>query len=640
MGFSILGVGQSALAAAQAGLATTAHNIANASTPGYSRQIVIQGSSGGQDFGVGFVGKGTEVTEIRRVYDDMLSERVRSAETSTNALNTYYTQISQINNQFGDSTTGLSPTLQDFFKGVQDLAANPNSGASRQAMLSSSEALATRLQSLDAQLREMSTGVNGQITSTIGSINTYAAQIAKLNDAIEKAQGGLEGKASNDLLDQRDQAITELSQQIKTTVVKQGNSYNVFIGSGQPIVVGTKTFNLVPMNSPTDSSRVGVGVPSNGGLVNLAEDDLSGGKLGGLFDFRNNMLDVTQNALGRVALTLATAFNDQHQLGQDQAGLPGGKFFTAATPYVKGATTNNTTTAADVGATITDPSKLNNSNYRLQFINSNYVVTRMPEKTVVYNDASFPTGPNIIDGVTLNLKSGSMSPGDEFLIRPASNGASAFAVNIKDTARIAAAAPIRTSTPAGNSGSGRISAGSVNGPAPVNADLKQPVTITFTSATTFDVTGTGAGLPATGLSYTAGSDISYNGWTVQISGDPAANDSFSIGPNTSGVGDSRNAVALGKIQSATLLDNGTSTLQGAYAQLVSLVGNKAHEVEMTSKAEGKYLEQAITAQQSESGVNLDEEAANLMRYQQAYQAAGKVMQTAGQLFDLLLSLGQ
>jgi flagellar hook-associated protein 1 len=640
MGFSILGVGQSALAAAQAGLATTAHNIANASTPGYSRQIVIQGSSGGQDFGVGFVGKGTEVTEIRRVYDDMLSERVRSAETSTNALNTYYTQISQINNQFGDSTTGLSPTLQDFFKGVQDMAANPNSGASRQAMLSSSEALATRLQSLDAQLREMSTGVNGQITSTIGSINTYAAQIAKLNDAIEKAQGGLEGKASNDLLDQRDQAITELSQQIKTTVVKQGNSYNVFIGSGQPIVVGTKTFNLVPMSSPTDSSRVGVGVPSNGGLVNLAEDDLSGGKLGGLFDFRNNMLDVTQNALGRVALTLATAFNDQHQLGQDQAGLPGGKFFTAATPYVKGATTNNTTTAADVGATITDPSKLNNSNYRLQFINNNYVVTRMPEKTVVYNDASFPTGPNVIDGVTLNLKSGSMSPGDEFLIRPASNGASAFAVNIKDTARIAAAAPIRTSTPSANSGSGRISAGSVNGPAPVNADLKQPVTITFTSATSFDVTGTGAGLPATGLSYTAGSDISYNGWTVQISGDPAANDSFSIGPNTSGVGDSRNAVALGKIQSATLLDNGTSTLQGAYAQLVSLVGNKAHEVEMTSKAESKYLEQAITAQQSESGVNLDEEAANLMRYQQAYQAAGKVMQTAGQLFDLLLSLGQ
>jgi flagellar hook-associated protein 1 len=640
MGFSILGVGQSALAAAQAGLATTAHNIANASTPGYSRQVVIQGSSGGQDFGFGFVGKGTEVAEIRRVYNDMLGERVRGAETSTNALNTYYTQISQINNQFGDATTGLAPTLQDFFKGVQDLAANPNSGASRQSMLSSSEALATRLQTLDGQLREMSTGVNGQIASTIGTINTYAAQIARLNDAIEKAQGGLEGKASNDLLDQRDQAITELSQQIKTTVVKQGNSYNVFIGSGQPVVVGTKTFNLVPMNSTTDSSRIGVGVPTNGGLVSLSEDDLSGGKLGGLFEFRNKMLDVTQNALGRVALTLATAFNDQHQLGQDQAGLAGGKFFTAAAPYIKGATTNNTSTAADVGATITDPSKLTNSNYRLQFINNNYVVTRIPERTVVYNDAAFPGGPNIVDGVTLNLKSGSMSPGDEFLIRPTSNGASAFAVNIKDTARIAAAAPIRTASSASNSGTGRISAGTVNGPAPVNADLKQPITITFTSPTTFDVTGSGTGLPATGLAYTPGENISYNGWTVQVSGDPAANDTFSIGPNTSGVGDARNAVALGNIQSATLLDGGTATLQGAYAQLVSLVGNKTHEVEMTSKAEAKYLEQAFTAQQSESGVNLDEEAANLMRYQQAYQAAGKVMQTAGQLFDLLLTLGQ
>ncbi|NEX62684.1 flagellar hook-associated protein FlgK [Noviherbaspirillum galbum] len=642
MGFSILGVGQSALAAAQAGLATTAHNIANASTPGYSRQVVLQGSAGGQDFGYGFVGKGTQVADVRRVYDDLLTERVRAAQSSSSRLDAYYSQISQINNQFSDATTGLSPSLQDFFKGVQDLAANPNSNASRQSMLSSAEALASRFQSLNSQLQEVGDGINSQINATVGSINAYSTQIAQLNDEIEKAQAGLDGKTANDLLDQRDQAVNELSKQIKATVVKQGNSYNVFIGNGQPLVVGAKTFTLVAPKSTTDPSRLSVGIVVNGSTINIPETDLQGGSLGGLLEFRGKMLDVTQNALGRIAIGLGTAFNDQHALGQDQAGLPGGKFFNVGTPYVQPASTNRAATSSDpaagIGAAITDASQLNNSNYRLQYSDSKYVITRMPENAVVYDDAAFPSTPNIIQGVTLSNTGGSMTSGDEFLIRPAATGAANFSVAVNDIARIAAAAPIRTASSTANSGTGSISAGSVNGPAPVNGNLQQPVTITFTSATTFDITGTGTGLPATGLSYTSGSDISYNGWTVQITGDPAANDSFSIGPNTGGVGDGRNAVALGKLQTANLLDGGTANVQGSYAQLVSLVGNKSHEVEVTRNAESTFLDQATTAQQAVSGVNLDEEATNLMRYQQAYQAAGKVMQAASSLFELLLDL--
>jgi len=133
--------------------------------------------------------------------------------------------------------------------------------------------------------------------------------------------------------------------------------------------------------------------------------------------------------------------------------------------------------------------------------------------------------------------------------------------------------------------------------------------------------------------------VSYNGWTVELGGVPAAGDEFKIGPNTDGVGDNRNAVLLGALQTANTIGNGTTSYSGAYTQLVSLVGNKTRELEVISAAEGRYLEQAQAAHQAESGVNLDEEAANLLQYQQAYQAAAKIMQTASQLFEILLTLG-
>ncbi|MBC7416480.1 MAG: flagellar hook-associated protein FlgK, partial [Herminiimonas sp.] len=301
MGSSILGIGQSALTAAQVGVATTGHNIANATTPGYSRQVVQQSAAGGQDAGFGFVGKGTEVTSVTRVYNEFLTNQVLSAQTSSSQLSTYSTQIAQIDNLLADAKAGLSPALQDFFKGVQDLSSDPNSSASRQALLSSGESLAARFQSIGGQISEIRQGVNGQIGATVTNINVYATQIAKLNDAIEKAQaGGV--KSANDLLDQRDQAVALLSKEVKVSVVKQGDSYNVFIGSGQPLVVGTKTTTLYAGSSPTDPSRTEVGSRTSGGVTTLLDEkSLTGGNLGGLFDFRNTTLDVAQNNLGRVA---------------------------------------------------------------------------------------------------------------------------------------------------------------------------------------------------------------------------------------------------------------------------------------------------------------------------------------------------
>ncbi|HJV79594.1 flagellar hook-associated protein FlgK [Noviherbaspirillum sp.] len=640
MASSILGVGQSALNAAQTGLVTTGHNIANVNTPGYSRQEIVQVAAPAQNIGVGFVGKGTEVSNVQRVFDQYLYNQVLSSQVSKYSVDSYYSQIKQIDNLLADPTAGVSSAMQDFFDGVQDVASNPSSAASRQAMLSSATALAARFQSVGGRLNEMRQGVNDQITTSIGVINTYAQQIANLNDAIEKAQGTSgDSKPANDLLDQRDQLISELSKEIKVTTVKQGNSVNVSIGNGQALTVGTQVFKLVPVTSQTDPSKIQVGYLKNGAVSPLADSSLPGGKLGGLLDFRTNSLDPAQNSLGRVATGLAMTFNAQHQLGQDQNGAIGGNFFTAGAAQINPSSQNNQTAPiASIGAAITDASKLTTSDYRLQFVGGNYVVTRLSDNTQLYSNAAFPAAANVIEGVTLT-NTGTFTAGDEFIIKPTANGASGFGVAINDIAKIAAAAPIRTVAPTANTGTGTISAGTVNAPPPANPDLQQPVTITFTSATTFNVTGTGTGNP-TGLTYTAGGNITYNGWTVQISGAPASGDTFTIGPNTNGTGDNRNALLLGGLQTANTLANGTSTYQGAYTYMVSQVGNKTRELEVTSRAEDKMLEQSIEAQQATSGVNLDEEAANMMRYQQAYQAAAKVMQTASQLFEMLLNLGQ
>lgn len=647
MGSSILGIGQSALTAAQVGLATTGHNIANAATPGYNRQIVIQASAGGQDLGFGFVGKGTEVTDIQRAYNQFLTNQVISAQTSKGQLDTYYTQISRINNQFADADAGLSPALQSFFKGLQDVASDPNASASRESALSNAQSLASRFQSLDGQLSDMRQNVNNQLTSTIGMINVYAEQLSSLNKSIEAAQGTTDSHAANDLLDQRDQVISQLSKEVQVSVVKQGNSYNVFIGSGQPLVVGNNTYGLVPTVSPTDAGRVEVGYVTNGVMKVLPENALPGGTLGGLFEFRAKTLDSAQNALGRVAIGLASTFNAQHRLGQDQNGAMGGDFFTVAAPVVT-SNVNNTGTALAT-ASISNAGALTTSDYRLQVVGpGSYKVTRLSDG----NATSFATFPQTIDGVDFNMSAGTQATGDDFVIKPTVAGAANFNVAITDRTKIAVAAPIRTAALATNTGTGKISAGSVDGNF-TPANVTPAVTLTYNSTTNeftgfplalgpVTVTNNGtsttfaAGTPVT---YTPGATITAGGASFAITGTPANGDKFTLGANTNGLGDNRNALLLGSLQSKNTLDNGTTSYQGAYSQLVNQVGNKTRELGVTSAAEGKLLTQAVASQQSVSGVNLDEEATNLIRYQQAYQAAGKLMQTANSLFDVLLQLG-
>lgn len=651
MGYSIYSIGLSALNAAQVGMSTTGHNISNATTAGFHRQEATQVTNIPQYTGAGFLGQGVHVDTVKRIYSEFLDTQVLQTQASFSRFDSYNAQASQIDNLLADVNSGMSPALQDFFTAVNDVSGTPSSAPSRQTVLSGAQAMVTRIQGLATRMTEMRDGINTQVRNSVELINSLTLRIADLNQQV--AIGTTFGQPPNDLLDQREQLIAELNKEVQVSVIKQDDgSLNIFIGSGQPLVLGTKAMTLSASPSTYDPERLEVGLVVGNAAAVLDSSMLQGGNLSGLLAYRSEVLDMAQNALGRVAMGLTQTFNDQQKLGQDLNGDLGENFFTALSPKQPIAKHGN---AAGLTATLTvsDVSKLTTEDYNLQWnatAGAWQLTTAKSGAPVAMTGSGVPGDPFIADGMSIEV-TGAPNDGNGFQLQPTRNAASEINVAITDTAKIAAATPIRTAaTLATNSGTGIISAGTVNAtpvvpdPAHPSTDLnlKQPVMITFIDATHFNVDDVTAGVPGVpidaNVDYTPGASISYNGWTVQIAGAPATNDTFTIGPTINGVTDNRNVLLLAGLQTKNTLANGTATFQGTYSQMVSMVANKTNEAQVNGKAQQTLLEQATQTQQSLSGVNLDEEAANLLRYQQAYQAAGKMIQIVGTLFDTLLNL--
>jgi len=646
MSSSILSIGQSALNAAQIGLDTTGHNIANAKTPGYSRQVVVQQAAAAQNYGFGYLGQGTSVAAVNRVYNEISAKQLINSQSTSSQLTTYSTQMNQIDDMLSDPTAGLSPAMQDFFSSMQALSTNPSDTASKQSVLSNSQSLASRFHSLDSRLGEIRESINSQLTSSVSLVNSYAQHIAKLNDSIIIGQS-LNGNPPNDLMDQRDQIVAELSKQIKTTIVKQdGTNYNVFIGNGLPLVVSNNSYSITTLNSPTDSGRLEIGYVNSGKVSMLGVDSLPGGNIGGLVQFRSESLDNIQNQLGQIAIAFADSFNQQHRQALDSTGSPGGNFFTIPAPETT-PNVNNIGNAV-VSASMTDVSALTASNYRLQYDGSQYIVTRLTDGVA----QSFSSLPQKVDGLQFSLTSGSMTNGDNFLIRPTFNGATGITVGITNTSKLALGAPaVSAAKSSTNTGTGTVST-AIAESGYTAAGLPSAITFSFsggnltsspaTNPVTVTVGSTQTTYPAgTPVPYTNGAKITVAGVSFTVSGTPSNGDQFSVNANSgTAPGNNSNALLLNALRTKPTMNGASTSYEGAFSQLISGVGNKTHELSVTSAAEEQTLTSATEQQQSESGVNLDEEATNLLRYQQAYQAAGKMMQIATQLFDVLLSLGR
>ncbi len=615
----ILATSTSALLAFQNAIATTSHNVANVNTEGYSRQQVEFNARTPARLGNSYLGTGVDASSIKRSYDDFLTNQLRSTTSAYGQMDTYATLASSMDNLFGSSQSSLSPMFSQFFNDIEAVSSNPSATPERQTLLSDANGLTNRFQTLNTQLDALDQQTNAQITSSVKDINQLSSSIADLNKQITAAQNAA-AATPNDLLDQRDQAIKQLAGLVSVQTMPQSDgAMNVFIGNGQSLVVGDKPMQLATVAGAYDPQRLEVAYGGPQGP--LISDGITGGQLGGTLAFRRELLDPAHNQSGLLAQGFSASFNEQHQAGMDLQGNQGIAFFAAGAPQIlpNRRNTGDATVAVQIG----DASALTASDYQLRYDGSQWQLTRLSDGTTSASSGSLQ-----MDGLAITPGTGAQA-GDSFLIRPTHEAAGGMQVLIDDPAQIAAAAPIRTQAAIGNTGSASISAGTVLDPQ--DANLRQTVRIQFLSATAYSVNGSGS------YAYASGGDITLNGWQVQISGNPQAGDQFSIQDNAGGIGDNRNAAALSKLQNQDILNQGTATYQQAYGSLVSQIATRTQQSQDGRDAQQVLNQQAQTARDAISGVNLDEEAANLIRFQQAYQAAAQSITTANTMFQTLLS---
>ncbi len=669
MGSGIFSIGVSGLQAAQIGMATTMHNTVNADTPGYTRQRIIQVANPAVLTGSGYVGQGTRVATIERIYNDFLTKQVNAAQTTVSGLQTYSNYISQLNSVLMDESAGLAPALNAFFTGIQQVSADPSSTAARQSMVSSAETLVGRFQSLQAMVDGQRQDVNTQVQGNVATINSYSQQIAALNQQILVAKSS-NNQQPNDLYDQRDLLVAELNKLVSVqTTVNSNGSFNVFFGNGQPLVMGAQTTKLAAVASSQDPSRLTVGIVTAAGTQELPESLIVGGSLGGILSYRSDTLDKTSAQLGQIAASLALTFNAQHALGQNLLGsIEGdanfvGDFFTLREPTVS-ANLLNPAGSATVSVSFTPPeysadgtfyTNLTASDYRLEYDGANLKLTRLADNiswsaaNVADLNAAIATSPQGPQGFTIDA-TGTFAAGSSYLIEPTRNAAQGIGVNSQislDPRLIAAAAPVRASTGTANAGTATISMGSVS-PGYSAPAAGSPVTLTFNGGdltgfssypVTVTVNGVSTDYASGAVPYTAGASYSFSGMSFTISGTPQNGDTFVIEKNVNGVTDNRNAMLLAQLQTAKTMAGNTTSYSTAYSQLVSSAGNQGNEVNTVLAAQQSLLANAQEARDSVSGVNVDEEAAKLIQYQQAYQAAAKMLEIASTLFDSILAIG-
>jgi flagellar hook-associated protein 1 FlgK len=653
-------VGLSGLNAAQAALVTTGHNTANVNTPGYSRQTAqIQSAGGVNSSGVGFIGNGSRVSDVSRSYDVYLTTQLNQAQSVNQSLTSYSAQLGQVDNMLANATTGLAPQMQALFTSVQAVANTPADPAARQHLISSAQTMTTQFRSMNEYLHGLNENVNSEVAGAVLQINTFAEQIANINQQVVKLTGIAGGQAPNDLLDQRDQLVNDLSKLVATKVVAQDSGqYNVFIGNGQTLVLGDNARKLAAVSSPSNPSQTSIALLDSAGKSTPVQDSmLSGGSLGGLLQFRNEALGATQNALGRIAIVMSDTFNAQHALGVDLNSELGGEFFSQAAPSAIANSSNSGTLS--LSPSFSNVKNLTTSDYRLDITAaSGSVLTRLSDNKVIPTSKGFPGPPPAnsvtFDGVTLRVNSGVAAAGDSFLIQPTRTGARDLSVLITDPAKVAVSAPIVTISTAGNQGKGDISAGTVDA-SYLASPLTSKVTLSYDSSTGklsgfpagFSVSATQEnGTPVSGspfaagapVTYQSGSTLSFGGVSLKINGALANHDTFSIASNSGGVSDGRNALLLGALQNQKTVGSGTSNFNESYSEMVSVVANKGRQLQISNTAQTSLTTQIRTAQQSISGVNQDEETANLLMFQQMYQANAKVIQTASTLFDAVLGI--
>jgi flagellar hook-associated protein 1 FlgK len=628
-----LNIGSRALTANLAALQVIGHNIANVNTEGYSRQSVNMVSSGYQTLGGNYYGKGAEIGTVTRTHSAYLTREAQLASAVAASDTERLQRLQQLETLFPTGATGLGSAVNDMLNAWSDVASSPTSLPARVVALARGEELAGRMRDTAGQLDALAYNGQQQAQSTVDGINRLAQDIARVNQRIIENQG--QTGEPNDLMDQRDALMAQLSQYVQTTTIAADDgSLSVFVGGSQPLVLGRTANALALQRDPVDATQSNIAFVQ-GGITQTLPETAIGGQLGGLMGFLRQDLPGMQNELGRMALAVSSSMNTQHRLGVDLAGNTGGNFFVPAADAAAMPATTNTGTA-QIRSTVNDPSALKASDYRITATASGFDIVRLSDGS----SNSFGALPATMDGLDFELDAGSASVGDSFLVRPFAAAARNLQMALSAPNQLAVASPVLVSPASGNSGGVAIESLFALQP---SANLTDPVTLTFLADGSFTATGLGPGNPPPdnagpppSYNYTPGQPIQFNGWSLTLRGTPAAGDSFGItaAPPGSTAQNGGNARAMLALRDRPTFD-GVSMTDG-YGNLLSRLGTAVQGAQFASAFSGQIANSSENARAAVSGVNLDEEAARLLQFQQSYQAAAKYLQVAQNAFETML----
>jgi flagellar hook-associated protein 1 FlgK len=622
----IFGIDLSALQAFQQAITVTSNNVANANTPGYDAESVNLVSAAPQATGGGVpIGSGVLVAGISRAYNQAATGQLNTSQSSLGQLNALQTYTSQIDNLFGTTAAGLSTALQNFYNGWSNVANNPTSTSARQALLGDAQALASNINTTSGQLNSLNSDVNNRIVADVQQINSYGASIATLNQQIVVGTASGTSQPPNELLDQRDQLVSKLSQLVGVTTTTDSNgALNVFVGNGQPLVLQGVTTNLTTIPDQYNASQLDISSSTSNG--NSISNAITSGDLGGLLAARTQAINPALNQLGQISTAITSGSNAQQNAGLNLSGQLGANLFSVAPPLATPSSLNTGSAQLTVG--LANVGALTADNYVLSYNAGAYALTDATTgANVALTGAGTAASPFTAAGLSI-VVSTTPASGDQFLIQPTVQAADSLKVALTDPSGIAAAGALRTAAADTNAGTGTLSAATVTNAA--NPNLLNATTLTFLTPTTYSVNGVGS------FPYTSGGNISLNGWQAQISGTPAVGDVFTVQSNAGGTGDNTNALASANQQTQGVLGNGTISVSGAVSALISGTGSAAQQVNTAQTAQAAVNSQAQATVQSASGVNLDEEAAHLVQWQQAYQASAQALTIASGLFTSLL----
>lgn len=625
----LIQIGQSALAAAYTQLQTGGHNIANVHTPGYVRQEVQLATAGGQYHGHGYIGNGVEVQDVRRAYDRFMADEVTRSTSLAGTDAVRAQQLGQVDNLLADTETGIGVAMDEFRAALGDLVNQPADGSARAVIAARANTVANRFSETSQKLEAMVGEAGRRLEDSAGYVNARLEQVASLNRQITQSYAN--GHQPNDVLDQRDSLINELASKIQLTRDDQPDgSVNLYSANGHSLVLSERAAQLKTVPGDADSARTRLMLDIHGKQVEMSESTLGSGEIAGLLRFRDQDLLAVQASLGRMAAAFAGAYNAQQARGLDANGKRGQAMFEVGKPVVQAADHN--TGGAKLEVSVLDTSKLKAADYRLSYDGSVYQL----EDVVSKSRREFAQMPIEVDGLSIRQASGAMAAGDSMMIQAGTAYAGRMRSVLRDGSAIASSDVMTVNGSPANKGFTTVKQLAEDEEGKGGLD---PVKVTFTANNRYrvEVNGNAVGAEKE-FEPDKPFDVEANGWTLTLSGRPAMGDVLEMKKRSAPRQDNANAREMTLLADRHNVDG--ATFSQAFASLLSDVGSRALQAKTSEKASAKMLEGAKTVLANRSGVNLDEEAARLLQYRQAYQAAAKVIQTADEMFNSILALAR